>query len=1118
MAFSLSLELCNGRIAKPFTMLDPVSAVGVAAATVQFLEFTTKLLATGKEIHDSAHGTTEELVQLDEVYSHLKMISTKLSRSGTPTDGMPQEEKDLCRLATSCQHECEGFMAAIEKLGNKSGSKRAFKSFQQALKIIWNQKAIHTLESRLEKYQRELTLALVTRYGHVYLLPMMSYLLTSGSNGQSSVVSGLQSLIADNRRLEFNQKSQSDRILELLEDIKQGAGRMSSTQFDGQIEMITMKLPEAFHIASDMIRYRRFLQTLYFSSLKARYTRIANAHERTFNWLFQDSDTESERHTHGRHFVSWLRSGDGIFWVSGKPGSGKSTLMKWISSQKKTEEILFQWGNLAWDIEQSHKNPNHWASGKLTTFEPLVENAGGQPASPQPANPVATEAPSGTVASGPARVVMASFYFWSAGTAMQKSQQGLFQSLLYEIFSHAPDLIPQVCPARWQATELGGVQDPWTVNEISDAIQRAICLPGSTTKFCFFIDGIDEYSGDHFEMVRLLEEFSRLPNVKLCLASRPWNVFEDAFGQSPKRKFYLQDLTRGDIEQYVRNKFDQHPMWQSLSHDDTQYNNIATEIIERAQGGFLWVFLVVRSLLDGLTNGDTVSLLQERLRQIPTDLREFFKYILASLDPLYKAHVAHFFLASMDSPEPLPLLMFSFFEEEFDRPDYVHDLDITVLKSKELKNRHKQTKRRLNGRCKGLLEVHRNYWEVDLFDYQIDFLHRTVRDFFMTEEMRHEFESRLPDNLQICISMLKASIAMMKKAPTLRERLSEDSSFWFLVDTALYNARKAELLNGTPTTRLLGEMSYVLDNVGFSDDYWGGTAGDSKDGFLALTIGRGLLLYASQQLQHPASGLIATKKLQLNEQKRPILDCAVFRHNSESFGDIDISDMVLFLLTNGCDPNEVPEGSSRTVFSKFLGLLEWETGNLASYIQSLKHFLTHGANPNYLLPSGPIWATLLRRLYESDNPEAPFSNYLEIIELLLSFGANPNLECKSFCSCCGVFTPWRHFLAWLASLADNGGVKGRPFHHQDFLARICVTMLEHNADPTIRVASQGARWTVGSVIESAFVPALTSLVLAVLPAMPTPTRLYPQATKRKATGGHKRRRDFRRGRWQTREA
>ncbi|KAF2248097.1 hypothetical protein BU26DRAFT_458181, partial [Trematosphaeria pertusa] len=657
-------------------MLDPVSAVGVAAATVQFLEFTTKLLATGKEIHDSAHGTTEELVQLDEVYSHLKMISTKLSRSGTPTDGMPQEEKDLCRLATSCQHECEGFMAAIEKLGNKSGSKRAFKSFQQALKIIWNQKAIHTLESRLEKYQRELTLALVTRYG----------------NGQSSVVSGLQSLIADNRRLEFNQKSQSDRILELLEDIKQGAGRMSSTQFDGQIEMITMKLPEAFHIASDMIRYRRFLQTLYFSSLKARYTRIANAHERTFNWLFQDSDTESERHTHGRHFVSWLRSGDGIFWVSGKPGSGKSTLMKWISSQKKTEEILFQWGNLAWDIEQ---------------------------------------------------VVMASFYFWSAGTAMQKSQQGLFQSLLYEIFSHAPDLIPQVCPARWQATELGGVQDPWTVNEISDAIQRAICLPGSTTKFCFFIDGIDEYSGDHFEMVRLLEEFSRLPNVKLCLASRPWNVFEDAFGQSPKRKFYLQDLTRGDIEQYVRNKFDQHPMWQSLSHDDTQYNNIATEIIERAQGGFLWVFLVVRSLLDGLTNGDTVSLLQERLRQIPTDLREFFKYILASLDPLYKAHVAHFFLASMDSPEPLPLLMFSFFEEEFDRPDYVHDLDITVLKSKELKNRHKQTKRRLNGRCKGLLEVHRNYWEVDLFDYQIDFLHRTVRDFFMTEEMRHEFESRL---------------------------------------------------------------------------------------------------------------------------------------------------------------------------------------------------------------------------------------------------------------------------------------------------------------------------------------------------------------------------------------
>jgi hypothetical protein len=439
------------------------------------------------------------------------------------------------------------------------------------------------------------------------------------------------------------------------------------------------------------------------------------------------------------------------------------------------------------------------------------------------------------------------------------------------------------------------------MKEIAETIRRAISMTDGTAKFCFFVDGIDEYSGDHSEMIRLLQDFSKMRNVKLCLSSRPWNIFEDAFGNASKTKFYLQELTRGDIKEYVRGELVRHPAWKSLAQpNNTQYKEIVAEVLERADSVFLWVFLVVNLLLEGLTNGDTMSLLQHRLRRIPSDLRDFFKYILESLDPIYNAHVAHFFIAALDTPEPLPLMMYSFFEDEFDNPTYAQELGMTALELYEIIPRHKQTERRLNGRCKGLLEVYRDPDGLDLFRYRVGFLHRTVRDFFKTDEMRREFEARIPEKLNTGLSIIKASIAMMKKTPRIGKRLGDDADFGYLVDTVMQNSRKAEMLNGAPTTRLLEELSYVLGQLRYLEEYWGGVGGLQQNMFLGLAIERGLLLYVSQQLRCLRSGPICTKQMQLGPTRRSLLDCAMGYPPFLSSAEPDVSDMVLFLLTHGC--------------------------------------------------------------------------------------------------------------------------------------------------------------------------------------------------------------------------
>src|SRR5271156_3094432 len=68
----------------------------------------------------------------------------------------------------------------------------------------------------------------------------------------------------------------------------------------------------------------KLLDSLYFPSIKDRRSRIPDAHARTFRWIYDRSPRTTHRWT---DFVKWLQDRDrqiGLYWVTGKAGSGKS--------------------------------------------------------------------------------------------------------------------------------------------------------------------------------------------------------------------------------------------------------------------------------------------------------------------------------------------------------------------------------------------------------------------------------------------------------------------------------------------------------------------------------------------------------------------------------------------------------------------------------------------------------------------------------------------------------------------------------------------------------------------------------------------------------------------------
>jgi hypothetical protein len=67
-----------------------------------------------------------------------------------------------------------------------------------------------------------------------------------------------------------------------------------------------------------------------------------------------------------------------------------------------------------------------------------------------------------------------------------------------------------------------------------------------------------------------------------------------------------------------------------------QASALIDEIINVADGVFLWVQLATKSLIDGMSNHDTILDLRKRLKQVPTELVGLYEHMLNSIDPFYQ--------------------------------------------------------------------------------------------------------------------------------------------------------------------------------------------------------------------------------------------------------------------------------------------------------------------------------------------------------------------------------------------------------------------------------------------------------------------------------------------------
>jgi len=187
----------------------------------------------------------------------------------------------------------------------------------------------------------------------------------------------------------------------------------------------------------------KLLQSLDFPGMNSRRETVAAADAKTFQWVFK-SNTKVDNSSDINH---WLNEGDRFYWLSGKAGSGKSTLMNFLVSSPETKSALSRWA-------------------------------------------------------GNASAVMISYFFWNSGKTLQRDVRGLLRACVYQILENDQKVASVV-----ESLLAGSQQSSMDFDHILeiDSSEAKLCdvllalLDHGRTKsvrYCFFIDALGECKGD----------------------------------------------------------------------------------------------------------------------------------------------------------------------------------------------------------------------------------------------------------------------------------------------------------------------------------------------------------------------------------------------------------------------------------------------------------------------------------------------------------------------------------------------------------------------------------------------------------------------------------------------
>lgn len=804
--------------------MDALVALSLASTLVQFSDYASKLLAPAPQMYKAAHGALTNNVNVQVLIQDLLSLKQRLKRQAPPRymskthDPNTENAKTLEALHLRCMGAIQDLLAHLSRLRpmvknvrrhdeqqSKSATGkwrsllgadcletldreqqpemlqfRTWDGFHRAFHATWNGQQMQTLEDDIWEIRRDAQLRIMVSFRRAlaHLARQRSHtahelrrftgrILESFYKGEEAFISQIQ---AQSQKLlqldeyDNDDDDDDDALGTLAGELLHSIGALQTPEHSKSRNTFRLTNPKLENELRTLIIETCVLESLSFEAMVDRRESVEKAHARTFDWIYKDAESAQVPWS---NFVDWLRHGGGIYWINGKVGCGKSTLMRYLCENATTQRELAVWA-----------------------------------------------------ADRPCEVY--SFFFWNSGADDQKSQIGLLRSLLFDILQRHRDLMRRLMPDVWgvwshraetalkdklpyDSSLLPPEPDALSTSALKEIFQKVLKAVGESTKLCFFIDGLDEYGAEHSDIISLAAQCSMLPNVKFCLSSRPLRVFEEAFAGLPSLR--LQDLTHLDLSHYVLDCLYRQPRMQQLSSpQSSEVSCLIQETVSKSQGVFLWVKLVVGLLSHGLPTYDSIADLQHQVHQLPADLDDLFAYMVALKDHRRASQLLQIFQAARKrSPEKITLLQLSFATDEDEL--LAQEAPMQRISVHDMASRCQEMVSQLQSTCAGLLESHDSKYSSIAPDGKVLFLHRTVSDWIAKPSVWAAIQAQtVGTGFSPSLALLKSSILGIKSLDVSPKRLFD---LRIVVDAVLY-ARDAETELGAGFPQLFDQLDVAV--------------------------------------------------------------------------------------------------------------------------------------------------------------------------------------------------------------------------------------------------------------------------------------------------------------------
>lgn len=443
----------------------------------------------------------------------------------------------------------------------------------------------------------------------------------------------------------------------------------------------------------------RILRHLVPDDEHSRREQIYEANPDTCRWILEPAGERSSYRAKTRdNFIRWLRSGSNVLHISGNPGAGKSTLMKFISGNPRAQKELRAWA-------------------------------------------------------GSRQLVFGQFYFWHSGTEAQRTLPGMLRSLLFQALGQFPELIGHVFPRQWEQMKTNPFKSDPAVEKFqnfgSSQMKEAFdnfreTLNSSEYRVCFLIDGLDELKGrdlDHEKLASELNAWTASGIIKLLVSSRPWRPFLTSF--TAHATLHLHELNRSDIETYAIRELEQdqeiskigiHRMKETIQ-------DIVEELVGQAQGIFLWAHLVLDTLREDIRRQYSRDMLKAKLREYPSDLDELYDKLREPIEksPFDTKLSNRMLLLAAHTPKDFQLLAIAFSwlpgndESGLLDPSFPASTNCQPYPKEDVEARINCVSARITSLTRGLLEL----FTVEKREPpKVRFCHRTARDYLLSNDKR----------------------------------------------------------------------------------------------------------------------------------------------------------------------------------------------------------------------------------------------------------------------------------------------------------------------------------------------------------------------------------------------